>query len=612
MKFLKYIGVAALVSLPLTGCSDFLEADNKSAANVDGDSFLSGDPSALRPVMYDSFRFFATEIALHEEATDLYLVSGTGDGYGEYLLNIEDNGVKNYYQNAYKAINYANGLIHYAGDGTDLAYEGRFFRNLGYYYLIQQFGAVPYITGYIQSSSRVYPRTPLPEMYQAMIDDLTDLYENSSLPAADNSGAAVNKQAVAALLAKVTLSAAWDLDTTLGDAVKGTYTVNSTTRFAEAAQWAEKAINGVQLTMPFADKWAPGNQTNQEMIFAMQYSRAGYPGDVHSGGHSMQNKYMPMYGNCIQSGLKGVSDGGKHRQSYKSTRLFERGDERWNGTFMSVFYNAPLDGAGNALWGTDGYMAYYNCTAAQLAEKRIALKFYPSTTTTAEAQADLENLSSQTLKPKDKIENFGYKQPFAAIVNYPTTTVFSFNEDGTVSEPKSQRYADWVQSQYNGVCVKKYDDPQSENVTGSNCYRNIPLLHVSDMYLIAAEAYLLAGQDGQALAKINAVRKRAKVAELPSFGSYTPQYDVPADFNAGPIDQILDERARELYAERTRYEDLRRTKQLVRYNVTFSRTITSVAQMSNGKGEIKWYRPIPSAEMNTNTALTPEDQNPGY
>lgn len=611
MKLLKYIGVAALVSLPLTGCSDFLEADNKSSANVDGDSYLSGDPAAFRPVMYDSFRFLGTEIALHEEATDLYLESGTGDGYGEYLLTVEDGGVKSYYQNAYNAINYANGLIHYAGEGTSLAYEGRFFRNLGYYYLIQQFGAVPYITTYIQTSTRDYPRTALSDLYPALIADLTDLYENSNLPASDNTGATVSKQAVAALLAKITLSAAWDLDTTLGDAEKGTYTVNSTTRFAEAAQWAEKAINGVQLTMPFADKWSPKNETNAEMIFAMQYSRAGYPGDVHSGGHSMQNQYMAMYGNCVQSGQKGTGSGGKHRQSYKSTRLFEKGDERWDGTFMTVFYNAPLDNSGNALWGKEGYMAYYNCTPEQLASKRIALKFYPSTTTTAEAQADLANIASQTKKPNAS-EKFGYKQPFAAIVNYPTTTVFEFKEDGTVGDPKSERYADWCVSQYHGVCVKKYDDPESENVTGSNCYRNIPIFHVSDMYLIAAEAYLLAGQDGQALTKINDVRRRAKVAPLSSLGSYTPQYDVPAGFNAGAIDQILDERARELYAEGTRYEDLRRTKQLVRYNVNFSRTITSVAQMSNGKGEIKWYRPIPAAEMNTNTALTPEDQNPGY
>ena len=59
--------------------------------------------------------------------------------------------------------------------------------------------------------------------------------------------------------------------------------------------------------------------------------------------------------------------------------------------------------------------------------------------------------------------------------------------------------------------------------------------------------------------------------------------------------------------------DLRRTKQLVRYNLEFSNDyVKSVAQMSNAQGEIKWYRPIPANEISANTAISNEDQNPGY
>ena len=59
--------------------------------------------------------------------------------------------------------------------------------------------------------------------------------------------------------------------------------------------------------------------------------------------------------------------------------------------------------------------------------------------------------------------------------------------------------------------------------------------------------------------------------------------------------------------------DLRRTKQLVRYNLEFSKEyIKSVAQMSSPKGDIRWLRPIPSNEISANTAMTNEDQNPGY
>jgi hypothetical protein len=58
--------------------------------------------------------------------------------------------------------------------------------------------------------------------------------------------------------------------------------------------------------------------------------------------------------------------------------------------------------------------------------------------------------------------------------------------------------------------------------------------------------------------------------------------------------------------------DLRRTKQLVRYNIEFNNKITSLADMSADGVNAKLYRPIPQAEINANDALTPEDQNPGY
>ena len=131
------------------------------------------------------------------------------------------------------------------------------------------------------------------------------------------------------------------------------------------------------------------------------------------------------------------------------------------------------------------------------------------------------------------------------------------------------------------------------------------------MYLIAAEAYLMAGNESAALEKVNAVRARAGVSAV-AFDSYSVAYSLPAGFKLNKLDVILDERARELYAERQRWMDLRRTKQLVRYNVAFNDYVASSAAMKNNKGEIKWYRPIPTKELNSNTALTTADQNPGY
>ena len=67
-------------------------------------------------------------------------------------------------------------MIEYAGAESQEAYEARFVRGYAYYLLTQQFGSVPYITAYINSAEREYPRTPLDELYSSMIEDLTDLY----------------------------------------------------------------------------------------------------------------------------------------------------------------------------------------------------------------------------------------------------------------------------------------------------------------------------------------------------------------------------------------------------------------------------------------------------
>ncbi len=613
MKLYKYFCIAAISCMPLASCSDFLEPDDKANGNMDGTSYVESDPASIKPVAYNALRPIVTHLPLHEEATDLFIPSVASDGYGEFTLTPEDGGVKNYYSNCYKLINYANGMIRFNGADSKIGAEGRFLRALGYYWLIQQFGGVPYNPDYVENSSRDYPKTALPDLYKILIEDLEDVYSKSELDATNHNGEA-SKQAVAALLAKLYLSAAWDLDTSLTNAEQGTYSVTGKERFSKAAQWAETAINGVQLTMSFADKWSPKHEGNAEEIFSVQYDRAGYPGETLSGGHQMMNEYMSYYGNCVVTGQKGTPSGGKHRMSYKALRLFERGDQRWFGTFMQTFYNAPLDESKNAMWTTEGYLAVYNCSEAQLKSKLIAMKFYPSYYTEEEVRADLAGKEAQTKKPATG--EYGINTPFAAILGYPSVTVFDFKSDGTLAAARSQQTSAFVSSAgNNGTCVTKYDDPEAENVTRNNCYRDIPVFHVSDMYLIAAEAYLLAGDEAKALAKVNDVRKRAGAPQLGSFGSYHAPYAAygsVAAFTPTNLDVILDERARELYAERTRYEDLRRTKQLVRYNLAFNRLGITVAQMSNGKGEIKWLRPIPQDEINRNTAMAAEDQNPGY
>lgn len=603
-----YISVLAalMTGLVMTSCSDFLEAENKTAGGQTADDYFGKDPNALLTATYSSLKSIAFSTDLYNRGTDLYIHtrSKSSTEFDTYDMTPESTPVKNFYSNIYKTINLANGVISYAAEGSDEVAEARFLRNYGYYLLTQHFGGVPYITKYINDAEKNYPRTPLAEVYQNVIEDLTDLYNNSSLKAQDHTGRA-SKQAVAALLAKVTLAAGWDLNTTLNDASKGTYSVNGNDYFVQAAAWAEKAINGVSLSMSFADKWSPFNEGNAEEIFSVQYERAGYPDDITSGGHSMQNCFGGYYGTANDGGMKAVSS--EDQQSMKSMYLFEEGDQRYEATYMTTFYNATKSGS-TSDWGNTGYYAYYNLTADQLKTYPIAKKYFPYWYTKEQVEAYIaEHKDQLALKTSE-----GYANDVRiALLTLPNVIVWQYDKKGNLKS-ESQAIATYNAQTSNGVCVKKFDDPASDQVGGDNDYRDIVLFHVSDMYLIAAEAYLMAGQTAQALTKVNAVRQRAGLTALASFNAYTPQYSTSASFNVTELDVILDERARELYAEGHRWMDLRRTKQLVRYNVEFSEYIGSVEAMSNQKGEIKWLRPIPANEISANTAMSNDDQNPGY
>lgn len=609
MKTLKYIAVIGTLSLSLASCSDFLDEDNKSTGNENGNAYIQNDPAVLRATAYNSLKNFVTNIDMQDLSTDLFSNwRATNDGsFALFSFTPSDGSIENYYKNLYSTINYANAMIEFGGADTELGAQGRFLRGLCYYYLTQQFGSVPYVENYISSSERSYPRTDLAEVYTSVISDLTDVYNSSSLPASDHTGN-ISKQAVAALIAKIELAAGWDIDTKLNDASQGTYTVENKTHFTEAAKWAERAINNTALTMSFEQKWAPTNENNDEVIFAVNWLREGFPGDEATGGHSLQNDYCPHVGASTSVGQKGNGSGGQNQISSKALYLWGPGDTRFDGTFMTTCYNAEVVDK-VAVWGTQGYYAYYNATATELSAMAIAMRYLPYYTTEAEFDAYCSSMAGRFKAGS----GYGIPQPYVVLLDGDRTIVNRNSGSGFVKSTTT--YVDFVSNTIpNLPAVKKFDDPASSPAVKNNDYRNVVLFHVSQMYLTAAEAYLMAGDEGQAISKINAVRARAGAPQT-SFAAYPATVEYQSNtpnFTVRDIDLVLDELARECYAERTRFADLRRTKQLVRYNLAFSRGLHSVSEMSNSKGEIKWYRPIPQAEIDANTGMTIEDQNPGY
>ncbi len=593
MKILKYIMAAAVAgTFALAGCDDFLDAENKSAGGTTADDFFAGNPASMLTSAYNSMKNISNNIAMGDQGSDLYINTRgkTAGDFNQFSFDAENSTVQSYYANCYSVINYANGALHY-GVSDAQAQEARVIRAYAYYCLTQHFGGVPYITDYINTAERNYPRTPLADVYANLTADLEDIYNNCQLAAEDHASGRPSKQTVAALLAKIYLAWGWDIDRTVADAAKGTYTGSENAHFNAAADWATEAINSKGLTQTFAQKWAPDNDGNDEFVWVINYDATegtGYEGAPEDNDNGQSSNYGGYYG----TNQKGV--GSENQQSEKSMYLFEQGDERYEGTFMTTFYQGDSD--------DDAYYAYYNCSPEQLATHAINLKFFPYWVTEAEADQWLADHKDQLKKGSPNVVK-------AAILTVPELTTYTFGSDGTATKAHTSLAA-FNAATENGVCVRKFDDP----VNKANCFRDIVLIDLSEIYLVRAEACLLAGNTTGFWNDINAVRNRAKAPALNnSLANYDPQYAVSTTFGAlTELDLLLDERARECYAQKMRYLDLHRTKQLVRYNVEFNTYVASVDNMTGLDGNIKWLRPIPNAELNNNTGMTGADQNPGY
>ena len=612
MKKYIYILCAALISaMSLTGCKDFLEAENRTAGGQTAEQFFKGDATSLGVYAYSLLRPIATRINVYQYGTDLYIPSrGKTSAFHDYSLTPETADIKAFYSDLYACINMANACIFYDEGRTRYTPEMKFVRSYCYYILVQQFGRVPYITEYINNANRNYPLSSLEDLYKGIIEDLEDASNSLEIEDYYNGDGHATKDACFALLAKVCLAAGWDLGTSYNDVAAGTYTINTNDDyFTKALTYAKLAGADETLTLPFADKWNPVMaDEGEEVLFSVQYDRTGYPGVEQEGGHGLQNNYGHYYG-ASSLGQKYVNS--EFCQSLKTCKLWDKGDLRFDATFMTTFYNA--NNADN--WGQDGYYAYY--LSSNKDTQGIRWQYFPYYVTDAEVRAWLTAHQSQMVKGSFDNQPYAYKVCDAANNNVVT---YKIDEGGNITVDMTQTYDDALDgsnSLNKFPCVRKWDDITSGFIDGtntSNDYRDVILLHKSDIVLVAAEAAYMSGNTMDAENYINKVRTRAGMPAT-SINAYHANYTVSAGFEDAfhkGIDLILDERARELYAENERWMDLRRTKQLVRYNIEFNPKVGTLLDMSDDGANAKLYRPIPQAEINANDAITTADQNLGY
>ena len=567
-KILYSVALAACCMGTMTSCSDFLDASNKSNVTAK-QSFATKE--GLNNLVNDAYQHLQNVYAAplftscFSAGTDMYADARNkmNEALNTYeTLTPENTDIKNLYTYLYSGIRAANSVSYYAQTAqvddktkSQLIGEARVLAAYEYYLLVNNFGGVPIMKDFLTTADTGYPKSSLEDVYAYIISELEEVISKNVLQAstATKGGGRISQETAKAILAKTYLSAAWDL--------------NKQDYFSKAAALADEVIAGRKLTTPFAKLWkADGSgDDNEEFLWDVEYDLAT-ANNTTSGGTEWSGYYCNYLGGN-EDNIKATTS--SYVPTLYALHCFKKGDQRYDATFMKEL---PDINKGNAA-GT-GYWTWYK-NGESLVGKPVT-RYYSAW---YETDADFE--AWKAIDPANRANT--YRIPM------DSQTKEAQNMDG-----KDMDYYDNQQLVYGSSPCKKFDDSKTAKTEKNTCYRDIHIITLPEMYLVAAEAYLKAGDNPKALARLNEVHQRAGLPALT--GTIT-------------IDDILDENACENFGNEARWMDLRRTQTLVTRCTKYNHEMGDKAAQYIGK---KLLRPIPQAAIDANDQLTLADQNPGY
>ncbi|CAM3404757.1 RagB/SusD family nutrient uptake outer membrane protein [Flavobacterium chungbukense] len=548
-----------IFAVSVSSCSDYIEEDSRSYVPADATYKTASGFQLLVNTNYAWLKsIYGGNPWLFEAGTDMYAEGRTPEpaGLSQYTLLIpSSDNVADLYTPCYQLIQSVNKTIFYStvteqtSNLNTLVGEARFLRAQAYFLLVQTYGGVPVVNEHITTPVLSFTRNTAEEVYTQIITDLDFALANVGTSTYSTAGK-VNKRAVNDLLAKVYLT-------------RGYETFGKADDFSKAASYADAAIAGQALNVAWDQLFKPGNDLNAETIFSVQYDKASASTDPTKLGNN-QFYYFSSY-------LGGAETGAPLR-SYNlcptdyALGLYEKGDKRWEATFMTEILEGPE--TTNGVTKTILYYPYYR--SSNPASLKVRHFYEPKWFTPADRTA------WNTANAARKSATFVY-HPWG---EYSAAHTLIKNLDCYT------------------IPVKKFDDPDptTPSSTGPVSTRDIIVSRLGETYLIAAEAYLKAGVPSTSLDRLNEVRRRAGVANA-TIGQLNISY-------------ILDERGRELLGEYKRWFDLKRTGTLVERASAHNYRIKA-ANFVGIDGKLKILRPIPQTvlDLNQNKDFP---QNPGY
>lgn len=541
----------------LTGCADL---DETLRSDISADAYYTSVEGFedLTVAMYQPLKHMYGDYngtTMTNLGTDLFTY-GSG---GRPWINSYDAGhnpsatARNWYDiwvEFYRGINLANSVIDRADNvegitehqKTRWVAEAHFVRAHYYYILVKMFGGVHLTLEETTGVETEAHRLTEEEIWPVVIEDLE--YAAEHLPEVQSQTGRATVNAAKQNLARVHL---W------------------LENWEEAVNWANQVIDSGQYSLieSYAELWdpytTPRGEYNEETIWGHIKSRhVGGDRDPKPRRHAPRARTLP--------GVQATFYIGAEVSRYKPTEFFiteifnndpdrtdvpnHWNDERYQVSFKEVWYYNDPGGlpSGVAIGDTALYTP--------------AAKKYQEMTDEEAAQFE-EECNCRFIRIQDWTSELW------------TGMAYKFRHRGDDSPEQSLSALGWWHPDFFG--------------------RTEPIFRLGETYLIAAEAYMMMGDQVQAAEYFNIVRKRAEA----------PGHEIPL-ISPGEldIDEILNERARELAGEYHTWFDLKRTGRFLERIRAHNEVAAQNVQ------EYHMYRPIPQAQIDRTSNDYP--QNPGY
>ncbi|MEH6307721.1 RagB/SusD family nutrient uptake outer membrane protein [Olivibacter sp. CPCC 100613] len=548
-----------LTGLLLSSCEKFLEENNQSSLTEDPFYNTEAGITSAVNACYSGLRLWYGKehgMGLSETGTDLFLRGGDNKAnqISDYTVDLNggQTNIKDMWDMYYRALNVCNTALarlpqspltetlkqQYLG-------EVHFLRAFYLFQIVQIWGGVVLNTSPTEGVVTTAKRSTEEDFYEVINSDLNTAIKN--LKEGKSTNGRITQDVAKGLLARVCLT-------------QGSQYQNQA-KYLEAATLAKELINSGRYALfeDYKSLWDMGNAeggSNSEVVFYVNYTNDDLlNGDfeaVAGKGNNSHLHFIMVYDR--QEGLERSIAYGRPFQRFMPSlhllQLFDPvNDQRYDGSFQTVWFA--------------------NKAGMQKGDSQV----FP--------EMAFGDTAVLTRRDPVTIEQANWAKSRYRI--YDRNNLY--RADGTPA----------LRSQF--IQLSKFMDPTRLTVAQEWSARDVFVIRLAELYLIAAEASLQSNPT-EALNLINTLRHtRAKVGKEQAMEVKAADLD---------IDFILEERARELAGEQIRWFDLKRTHKLIPYVQQFN---------PDAKNNIKEYhqvRPIPQSQLDAILNKEEFKQNPGY